>query len=124
MTTHFHLIVEKTHDLDDVRIDRPVQDDVSPAPSVPRDVDRPQAWPDLITPRAPEKIWPRAEFRDRLDEGRSIRARLALAESVNRPLEDRAEVVLGLATEANSPSGRTVRAKARQRVQTGRSSTQ
>jgi hypothetical protein len=96
--------VQDTHDFDDPSWSDPVQEEVAPAATVPRDMECVETLDDLVSGLGPSHAGAIGKFADRLDEDVAIESSLPGAEIFRRPFQDICEIEFGRSTEANLPA--------------------
>ena len=77
---------------------------MSPHTSLPRHVQGPNAWLDIVACDGAYNIRPALQCLDSKRHRFSVGAGLALSDGLGRPLQDFNVVLFGLLTEPNSPS--------------------
>jgi hypothetical protein len=96
-----HGIVQNPQNFDHVRLRHTVDDKMPPSTPTARDVERPQAWANVIACDATRDIGAAGELRKSLDENLLVPTSLARAEHVHGPLKNGLEIMFGRLAEAD-----------------------
>jgi hypothetical protein len=99
----FHTVVQDAPDLDDPSRGYPVQEKVTSATTMSRNVQSAEAPHDLVSGLGSSDIGTVGKRADRLNKRVAIAAGLPGAEILSRPFENICEIELCRSTEANAP---------------------
>ena len=104
MALKVHSVVQDSHDFDRGLWSHPVHQEVTAAPSVSCNMDRPKTWRDLISSLGARNIGAFGKFANRLNERLLIDTRLSRAKIFGGPFDDIRKVEFCGGAEANAPS--------------------
>ena len=104
MARQIHCVVENADDLDHLAGCRAIHDEMPPAPTFARDMERPKVGENFITGDAAEHVGASFERRERFGKRGSVNVKLPLAEFVFGVFQDAGEILFSLITKANPPA--------------------
>jgi len=98
-----HIVVQDASDFDEPSWSYPVQEEVTSATTMSRNVERAEARHDLVSDLGPGNVGTVGKLADRLNKRIPIESGLPRAEILSRPFEDICEIELCRSAEANAP---------------------
>ena len=104
MTLQVHLIVQNSADFNDPTFSGAIEENVTAASAVSCDVERAEAWHDLVAISRSGYIGALRQLAYRLDQRIAIHRGLPRAEILCCPLEDVCKIHFSNSAEANAPS--------------------
>jgi hypothetical protein len=104
MARQLHSVVEYPYDLDHVPMRGTVQNQMPPAPALPRDMQGSKVGEDFVAGDTSENVRSIAERGKRVKQRGSVHVCLERAESLSCVFQDAGEIFLGLSTKANPPT--------------------
>jgi hypothetical protein len=104
VTLKVHPVVQYSYDFDRCFWRHPVHQEVTSAPTVPRNVDRAKTWHDLISSFGARNIGTFCKFANRLNERVLIDTRLSRAKILSGPFDNIRKVEFCGSAEADAPS--------------------
>ena len=104
MACQIHCVVENADNLNHMAGCRAIHDEMPPAPTFARDMERPKVGENFVTGDAAEQIGASFERRERFGKRGSVNLKLAFAEFVLGVFQDAGEILFSLITEANPPA--------------------
>ena len=103
MSREIHSVVKNADYVDDVLMSCAVHDDMPSPATMTRDVDRPDAGPQIVTREASKNVRARVEFGNGGKNCRFVGGFLTRAKNVAGIGEDADEILLRLRTEDDTP---------------------
>ena len=103
MALQIHAVMQDACDFDHSVSDNPVQEEVTSATTMSRNVERAEARHDLVSDLGPGNVGTVGKLADRLNKRVPIESGLPRAEILSRPFEDICEIELCRSAEANAP---------------------
>lgn len=104
MAGEVHGVVQNPQNFNHVRLRHTVDDKMPPSTPTARDVERPQAWANVIAGDATRNVWAAGKLHKSLDEKLLVDASLARAEGFHGPLKSGLEILFGRLAETDSPT--------------------